>query len=248
MRYIFLEETREGDRIQNSQQMADAFDETEWARIANYWITRSGLRGGPSADFRSFGDNGLRVRRNLQAFNNSIGNSMPNITASDWITRASRYGITGFTPNEANWGAIYRKLIRGVNFDLPDHFDDDTPATNAVVLNTTETLNDISQWVPTNSTGWSDPIRLREDYIRPWVRQLFAIRDNNVDDGPYRVWFETSTVNGNDNYARVTLFATRDRLVDTIERDGSITKRAVDQALYTWLRNADNLWANSQRD
>jgi len=239
MRYIFFED--EPGFIRTSQQLANAFDREEWMRIAHYWLRRSGVRGGASSDFGSFGDNANRINRNLAQFQRTVGADQPLQDTRTWQRKASRYGIRLNTPGVPTWNDIYFELSRGKTFDLPPNMDQGETGGQFDLDDTQEEgPTEIGSWVNVDVTEWTDAQELRDNYIKPWLTHL----QNTARDSEWWDWLNGqsgSATRTNRHLDRMyQQFSFPDgNIYKKLEEDGTISKLDVDRALFNWLKFAD---------
>lgn len=237
MRFIFFEEA---GRVRNSLELANAFERDEWIRIVHYFLRSSGTRGGPTAQYGGFGENGPRARRNIDAMQRTIGRDMGDMTASSYMRKASRYGISFPFPGVPTFEQIYDFLERRRGYELPPFLDADIPGGQWQSDNTQEQgPSEIGTWVQTNATSWDSEESLRQDYLRPWLTELRNKRDQSWWD-----WLEGEASGNRSNMWNRELYATRDRLFQIIDNEGSVTKEQVDRALWNWLSQTDTVYQN----
>lgn len=228
------------ENVNNSTELRDAFDSEQWLRIANYFITN---KAGPRWQ-GSMGDNVDQIVSLMSRINRQIGKDMPVQTTGQWNTVAARYGMDYRGDRRLSWNTIYDHLNARVQEPLPENFG--VPGVGidrGDSDDTRETRNEISTWVDTTTTEWTDYNTLRDEFLIPWSEKLFEERGELFNN-----WLYGTSEAGNNNMHLNNLISIKDSISNQINNNGSISKDQIIRLLWGWLTSADMGWARYQRN
>lgn len=216
-------------RINSATELKDAFSEQEWVNIAYYFTTQKN----GETDNTKFRSQNYRFQRNL-------GNQMPNnVTADSWNLKASRFGAR--VDGAATWTSIYNHLAPHANTETP--FNDVSPVSQAMSPhdNTRETKSQVSNWVNTNTSEWTDFSKFRKEFWNPWFSKLKEARADFVDEDGRDWWDNTFYRKYNGQF--VPRRQEIDRIYQEYQTKTPIVKDDVINDLWVWLLGSDDIFA-----
>lgn len=226
------------ENVTSSNELRDAFDSEEWMRIANYFITN---RAGPRWQ-RSMGENVDQIVSLMARINRQIGKDMPVQTTGQWNTVAFRYGMNYRGDRSLTWNTIYNHLAPHRDFELPENFEVPGAGIDRRDINDTdETRNEISSWVDTDTTEWTNYNTLRNEFLLPWTDRLLQERGEDFGN-----WLNGVSAEGNINIYKQNLISIRENIGTQIRDNGRISKDEVIRLLWAWLTSADIGWTRFQ--
>ena len=226
----------EQQQVRSNGDLAKAFNQEEWVRIVNHFVTSENIWGGSLGSDRSI------IEGRMKRFNDMLGMNMTpgSQTTSNWVINAARYGIR-FDRTNITWQDIYNKLAPFATADLPPKYDTPGPFDDLASNSDSETYEleiEMATWVNTNKTEWSDMASLTKDFIKPWYNTLLTKRPEK-----WQSWLNQT---GNRYLPRLRRLP-QDRLAPIIEAKDSIAKEEVVRELFAWLQVADYAFENYTR-
>jgi hypothetical protein len=231
------------ENVNNSVELRDAFNSEQWLRIANYFIT-----DGPAAPPRwkgSMGENNDQIISLMGRINRQIGKNMVVQTTGQWNTVAARYGMDYKGGGLLSWNAIYNHLKPWADAPMPENFDvRGSSVDRGDIDNTRETRNEISNWVNTTTTEWTDYQAAKAEFLKPWA--LGALHEHRPPE--WHDWLGGQTEGGNDNIYKDRLVTIGDTIEEHVRDNGSISKDEIVRMLYGWLTSTDLAWENYQEN
>jgi hypothetical protein len=226
----------EQQQVRSNGDLAKAFNQEEWVRIVNHFVTSENIWGGSLGSDRSI------IQGRMSRFNDMLGMNMTpgSQTTSNWVINAARYGIR-FDRTNVTWQDIYNKLAPFATAILPPEYNNAGLADVVATNSDSETLElefEMATWVNTDKTKWSDMDLLIKDFIKPWYNTLQTKRP-----AEWKAWLNQT---GNRYLPRLRSLP-QDRLAPIIEAKDSIAKEEVVRELFAWLQVADYAFENYTR-
>lgn len=211
--------------VSSNTDLAGAFDDNEWTRIVNHFVTdRNG----------SLGDNRNAIDTRMDRFHQTLGMRMePGAkTPSSWNLGATRYNMD-LDITRPTWQDIYNHLAPHATSPEPENYR--VSGTNDEIargsISNTPMQNELYNLVDNgNTTTWSDYNTFRDEFATPFYRALV-----NLKGTEWTNWLQNDSNRHLTNLT--TLFS--ETIRSQIESDGSITKDQAIQRLYHWLTQTD---------
>ena len=250
-------ELYENQRISTAKEFKDSFSREQWENIICYYISVMDKDVGIVRSVPLQDDPG-KMSQIAQRIKQRLGPEMPDSTQPQaWNALARPFGIS---VQGSTWDAFYNTLLPhashacSLNFSSTQAGDDlaDTDVTSQLYT-TTETVEDILAWIPTNLVDpltYANPNSVR-DAVEAMMAGAVATPSrsgpgpNDQDGNPTATWEEWVGTTASSDVNRTPI---KDMLVHALNRlpDGTVSKQQIAQAFLDWLRTADNVIANAR--
>jgi hypothetical protein len=250
-------ELYENQRISTAKEFKDSFSREQWENIICYYISIMDKDVGVFSSV-PLTQHPAKMTQMAQDMREKLGLEMSDSTQPQaWRALASQYGIRA---QAATWDGFYNILLPHashvckIQYASSNEIDDirDTDITSQLYT-TTETVEDILAWIPTNLVDpltYANPNSVK-DAVEAMMAGAVATPSrsgpgpNNQDGNPTATWEEWVGTTASSDVNRTPI---KDMLIHALNRlpDGTVSKQQIAQAFLDWLRTADNVIANAR--